>query len=85
MRDIPFSKPELPRNATITPIVTRYLPGRKNKMHIGKKRARRHLADNMNKKALLDIHVLSQGSIFTVVQNNMKSQQLDKLVYFDSI
>ena len=54
-------------------------------MHIGKKRARRHLADNMNKKALLDIHVLSQGSIFTVVQNNMKSQQLDKLVYFDSI
>ena len=50
MSDIPFSKPELPRNATITPIVTRYLPGRKNKMHIGKKRARRHLADNMKKK-----------------------------------
>lgn len=50
MRDIPFSKPELPRNVTITPIVTRYLPGRKNKMHIGKKRARRHLADNTKKK-----------------------------------
>lgn len=49
MRDTPFSKPELPKNTTITPTVTRYLPGRKNKMHIGRKRTSRHLTDNTKK------------------------------------
>lgn len=48
MRDTPFSKPGLPKNATITPRVTRYLPGRKNKTHIGRKRASRHLTVNKN-------------------------------------
>ena len=50
---LPFSKPELPRNITITPTVTIYLPGRKNKLHNGKTRARRHLTHNTLKKKAL--------------------------------